>query len=490
MYQKSYISWIPNISNMLMFSLVDPLDYRKDRIVGDIIFSRQPNSNIEDKHHLEPFLISMLVDFRDYRDKDATSKYTRVIFTASPQSSKSTNELKGEFYFLDDSENLGLYKSKEEKECVKRFHESTEEHEWNESIKDLITYYYSNTEKKKFTAISYTLKENGIITFAYKDSSVELDAEKYEVDVNQAYYFIKFIFHKDRFHPKTNEQIVPIIPYNDEKNLDNYVLQMAEGIERNILTRRKENSNNFFELQALQGMISYIKVLLNLINADHSEDIKKVDQISDGISKELKQLHPVSIPTFGDFAQDLKTWIVIIFAIITPYIISSKPTFKSLQEYFLNMALPYYGIGLGFAMLATLFIRFAQTYKTCFILVKIIDFLKFFVGGIKKYSRPSIGQNPLTFFIFPGIINIEMFTRRIELNWKKSVSSVISILLLITFVIGLFLIYKKYTTTPYLINKDVEKSLLKYSQEENKTFDLDMTLKLKLERLSVHPSTK
>lgn len=133
---EKYISWIPNTSGMLLYSLVEAFDYRSDRIVGDVFEIRESNSSVIHKHHKEPFLISMLIDLRDYAGN--SNKYTRVIFTANPIDG---NKLNGSIYFLDHLEKPGLYKDIEESSLIKELSSSVKKEAWDGILSTLINYY-------------------------------------------------------------------------------------------------------------------------------------------------------------------------------------------------------------------------------------------------------------------------------------------------------------------------------------------------------------
>ena len=422
---NKYISWIPNTSGMLLYSLVEPFDYRIDRIVGDVFEIREGNKSVNDKDCSEPFLISMLVDLRDFNEKSKSSKYTRIIFTATPN--EDCSKLNGKIYFLDNLERPGLYKDETEITLIKKLSESHTKDKWDEIVADLIRHYKRQEDPHLvYSILEYTLEETGKIIIEHKEHRHQLEEKLYRVEVEQAYYFIKFIFHKDRFHSQKNEYIVPITKENGSPD-DNF-LNIAKGIIRHIVSRRKENAGNFLVIKSLRGMITYVKVLLNLIGDSEirNKELTRVGFIDKGLENELDQLRPISLPNFKDFLDDFKSWSVIVFAIITPFIITSKHTFSSLEDYTLNMALPYYGYGMLVVIGAIFAIRIIilkKSYKSCFFVRKIGDIVVWTVLGIKKRSKPTIGTKLHTSwyekYFFPFMVDIGMKVKRLDIPYKK-----------------------------------------------------------------------
>ena len=116
----------------------------------------------------------------------------------------------------------------------------------------------------------------------YKEGAVKNDRKKQKVDIEQAYYFLKFTLHKDRFHTQTNEYIVPILrykPYYDEKD---YVSKMIDGIEEYVSVVRKERSGDYQGLQRLLGIITYIETLYGLSGiSEEKKRLERLERVSD-----------------------------------------------------------------------------------------------------------------------------------------------------------------------------------------------------------------
>jgi len=213
---RRYISWVPNVSGQLLFSLVDALDYRNDRIVGDVFECREKRQqeSVLEKDFLDPFLISMLVDLRDVNERKVKSGYTRLVFLAKPNTDGSL--LSGKIGFFDDLKQPMLYKSDRENKIIRTLSQQLSYDDWEQSFENLKRLYQDTKETKAYTVIEFELHQNGRIMLKLSDSLKALNPKQIRADVLQAYFFIKFVFHKDRFHDKANEYI-----YNAPKSLDN-----------------------------------------------------------------------------------------------------------------------------------------------------------------------------------------------------------------------------------------------------------------------------
>lgn len=299
--------------------------------------------------------------------------------------------------------------------------------------------------------------------------------------MEQAYYFIKFIFHKDRFHPKKNEYIVPILKQQDDTD-DKSFLKIAKGIVRHILSKRKESADSYLDLKALKGMIIYVEVLLNMITDEEikKKELARVKLIDKGLTQEVELLRPVLLPNFKDFFDDFKSWSVIVFAIITPFIITSHHQYANLKTYILDMALPYYGYGMLGLIVIIFIVKFLfqqQSYKSCFFTKKIVNIVEWLRLKVKQKSKPNLSENLFYKRVFPRFIDLEMQFLRIKLNLKKIIFILFSTVLTAFLIKGFILLMSNYEKQDLKLQYPKCSQLSAQLDELNGTIDLNNTLK-------------
>ncbi len=461
-----YVSWIPNVSGKLVFSLSDPFSYRYDRIVGDVFEKRFSDEEIKRRSHPQSIVISMLVDLRDYRSPIIESKYTRLIFVAEYKQ----NKLQGKLHFLDDLDNPGLSKSQKEIGFVKALKASESFDQAYKTVDDLVV-FYQNADRRKLTTIEYKLKENGIVYLGYIEGAAKRDKENREIDIKQAYYFLKFIFHRDRFHPQANEEIVPVLPYSPQFDDKQYISKMIDSIGEYLSVVRKEKSGDYQGLQRLLGIATYVETLYTLSDTDERRK-KHLERLEKSIRYECSLLPEIKPPTLFDFLQELKSWSIVIFAIITPLFVSEV---VKLDE---NDFLPYFEIyAFGFALsLSIVYLTRAITansIKACYLSKKGYDLYKAVLLKVKKNSLPSLGKNWFTSKLFPVIVDMEMSFRRTPLKKKRTVGAIVAFIAICIFVASM-LFALRHVTVQY---QHEDKSQNQNPALPHKVYDRNATLK-------------
>lgn len=423
-----HISWISNVSGRLFFHLTNGYNYRKDRIVGDILHYNEKVNG----HRI--FFLSLLVDLRDLKEK-GKSKYTRVVILAKTLTADLGKVLTGNVFFIDDEENIGLYKNEDEVQFTKNAENIIKEDNFDHSLlQDLVLNYIQNEEQKPnlfIEKVEFTLRETGII-FLKKDND-ESSNTIVDPDIKSAFHLLKFTFHKDRFHHISAEEIIRIVPSNTNK--EEVANKLVTGVKRHIAEMRKDEATPV-SLQNLKGVIGYTQTLIRVLNKDqfYTDDSKVsvekelLDQVDKSLDKELES-KPFRPATIYQFIAEIQSIGVLSLAILAPLlIISSKDFTKS--EPFVNLVfIPTYIC--AFLVLILAIFGFNMIYsgsmKATYI-GRILDFSLKKLNDIKQYSNPNISSklNIFSKYLVPGLINIEMFIRRLNKHIKTLLFIVLS----------------------------------------------------------------
>lgn len=412
--------WIPNISS-LAFHLIDPLDYRHDRIVGDIIF-----------HHDLSWL-SILVDLRD-EDHWHNAGYIRIVLVLDKNRDDART---GTLYFFNERVPYSQARVDD------RFVETLEKSQTAEAVANLLQAWKESYKKHKngyFYTIGFHIFSNGIICLRHLQSNAaSLSKEGKETSLQQAYYFLKAVFHKDRFHQPANEKILKLYPgkcaalVSNDKRQKDFFDHITQNILQHIAEVRKHHNLKPHTLQELLGILTYAKSSDRYGHQTYKEKIALLEEV---IEHELKKkpAYPVDI---YQFTHDLKSFITIIFAVLTPGILlhykgPSNPL--PISAYFSDIALPWYGYGIIAGLFVTLLIRYLhdKTFMTSYLFVVL---QKLWIGSLLFLKKRNRRFKKRTFI--SRLVDFEMRIRRLPLETKKRrllpVGIVLMLLLILLF---------------------------------------------------------
>jgi len=338
--------------------------------------------------------------------------------------------------------------------------------------------------EQRVNHIHFKLEETGIVFLTKKDNLKVINSKE-DPDIKSAFYILKFTFHKDRYHSMSAENIIRIISRKEveqciqEQNkikvqpikwsISNKKLPLApyqykdiitinkkfsspsgdeiiaklllEGIKKYIAEKRKLEHNNFV-FYNLKGVISYSKTLVNIFNiklkvSTKNEKIKSnfikdeeiyLNNIEMTLDRELEKLEPLSHPTFYTFISELKSilflpLLFLTFSLAILRLLDMKINNILIFSDMINFFIILIGAGIIVVELKRILNIMQKTYLT-----KKITQLPFFILNIiKKYSQPNLKSkyNPIFIvpkYIFPNIINIEMWFRRTKRSKNKFIN--------------------------------------------------------------------
>ena len=444
-----YTSWISNVSGRLFFHLTDGYNFRYDRIVGDVLhFNKRVG---EDR----VVFISILADLRDLEVKDE-AKYTRIVmFGRTHCDDTALKFFKGDVYLIDDINNNGLNKDLIEKTFLYEIRKLMAKHkklvkdDIEEKIlefeKELYSSFETTTTKllydfdqdttKTIKRIEFKIKDTGI-TFLKKVDEHKVISKIRDSDISMAFYFLKFTFHKDRYHHHSEENIVKIIPLTNlkkEKRGENISRNLLIGIKRYIAENRKLREDLVSD--KLKGIISYTKAFLgisykeNWISPeDYKAEINFMSTLEGSIDRALDK-KPSRPGTIYQLVSELQSISVMLLAVVAPYlIISSRGNENFIYEIFISTYL--YAFLSVLVLVEVIRLIYTRSISSSYIFSPIYKSYVAILIFLKKHSNPNIYSKFNPKYYISWIINIEMYFRRRPF-WLKITYAVLAVMMYI-----------------------------------------------------------
>ncbi len=428
----NYISWISNASGMLQFELSTLEGYRNDRIVGDCWHI---NEAIDSKRVI---FVTLLADLRDRFEKDS-SIYTRIfLYAKEEEDSQNSSYLAGNFWLIDDVSYPALYKDRAEQKFISKIIKKSKNS--LENIKPILENYLSNLAPRYIKReVKFKIYQNGYILLGSDENS--------EADIKSAYFFIKFLFHKDRFHSRNAENIVPLIKIENSLNFGKIATKIYKSMIAYVAQQRKIDSTPI-SLSWLDGVLLYTKSFLliskeYLGEQDYEHKSDGLSILSDAITEELKR-KPYRASTIYQFFEDFRLFAFIVTLVLAIY--KFFPQYKIEDDKLIHLlpSTPTVTIVviLIFSFLATGIVQvlYNGTIRQSYFSI----FQKLWSKGlsfISKHSKPNSTRRLNIFqkYFIPYIVNFEMFIRR-NIRWK------FKMFIFITFILSIigFVIYYDY----------------------------------------------
>jgi hypothetical protein len=385
-------------------------------------------------------------------------------------------KMKGEIFLVEFKKDLGVYKSEEERQFLKKLFKK-ESPRWSaQEIED----FYRNKDRYRLRKIEFVLYDTGLLL---------LGSQEDDTDIKTAYFVIKFLFHRDRFHKRSAENIVPILRLDDD----------TDSVDKDALTRnvwrhmvkyvseQRKNSQSPVILSELMGVLGYIESFITIM--EHKGFCKKetAQELKDymaNLAQSLKielEKKPPRNPTLYQFLEDFRLVAfvtVLIMAVFKFYEFlkinktKENPSQSILAEtanYLPDTALGFLTFIFVVTFLLTLLFQLLHnkslrgTYIENLFIRRWADAVHF----VKKHSKPNsapwyrISQK----YLFPALIKAEMFFRR-NLKWIYKAL----ILALITAVFFFGTLYLVTTYSPSITDdSDPKSDPLSIAADENDT---------------------
>lgn len=404
-----YRSWISTLSGHLFFHLSEPWNYRLDRIVGDVVHF---NEKIGDERYIG---ISLLADLRDFNNNKDNIPYTRIFFFGKtfPSSTDDGKNFQGTISFFSDNRSGKIF-TEDEKNLVKELNDfknrlaKLKKHQITSQSTELITTFNSLESKTlgyKNTGtytrkIKFSIDSTGLIELGNIDDTKDATFTSNITEFQQAYYFIKFIFHNHTHHLKSQEDIIRLSKISDKITDRQFALSLISDIKKYSVELR--NSRN--GLRNIEGLLAYAKSLLLILEHKgflDKETVVREEKYFNNLTQSLNitmQQNNIKIKETStrNIIEDISKIFVILMTLIAPYaIIKSKDIMtmpcKSLDNFLLNDILPLYIYGFFFSFfMIVIFFDWLPNRENSWGYKKIVNVKKMFWTLMKKNHIPTI----------------------------------------------------------------------------------------------------
>lgn len=349
--EKKYIGWVPCLNGQLVFDLIECGLKKEDHQWIEVIYYGKGT----DGEQTEYILAHSVVDWKDFGEKELTGVWSVVLL--SKRKLKERNH-EGTVYFMpkerhsedwDKAEELMRNINLEYKTALK-----------DETSPDLIKHFDQLQQKidnaSKAESVCYKaafkLEENGIVNLNYcnknkNKNSDDLDAK---IITRQAYYYIKYTWHRHQHHDSRAETLTTCHEIPVESQNEEIAERLIGDLKRNLVRfKRGIDHSSHREVLKATGILSYTKSLVEIMKSkkfispdsydkemNHLKYFQEsLEAISSGIEKDIS-MHNSAV-------NDARAVILFIFAILTPALVVNRQAIENVfAKKTSNIDLPYY----------------------------------------------------------------------------------------------------------------------------------------------------
>lgn len=319
-----YVGWVPCLNGQLVFDLVEcGLQYDEDKSVSIVHHELDNCGNIS-----EYVFLHSIVNWKDFGGESVHGLWSVILFS---KLNKLKNNHTGAVYFvLNDNKNkkIDIFL-----ENIKETRYELMSNENYQGFSDKICNLIQNLDD--IPNVDFILDGDGIVWLKATDNKI------YDADIisRQAYYYIKYSWHKHRHHDSRSETLTTAYKF-DEHN-DNYRIYIANefigNLKRNLVFLKRDIDNNSYKnITKIKGIICYTKSVIEIMRARkfidddlYNKELKhleyfegSLDIISSGIDKDIA-IYNVAI-------NNIRAIILFVFAvIISPALIVNRDAIKN-----------------------------------------------------------------------------------------------------------------------------------------------------------------
>lgn len=373
--RKKYVGWVPCLNGQLVFDLIE-CGLNDDSSKVEIVHHAIDDDNKTNEY----ILLHSTVDWKDFDDsKEELSGLWSVIVLSNR--SLDNNKHKGSIYFMPKKR--GAVEEWDETikmACDINYQLNTQE---EIDILQLFSIFKKNIDEKilvnsKCYSAIFELDQDGIV---WVDPLSE-DEREGRIIARQAYYYIKYSWHKHQHHDSRAETLTTVHEASRAETIHDLSNTEKERIADRTISDLKKNlvkfkrqidSTSHKEVLKAKGIVSYTKALVEIMRSRHyiDDDFYKreinhlgyfqesLDIISVGIEKDMA--------LYGQAVNEARALILFIFSMVTPALIANKLTasssLSSTPDYIQWIA-NLYSSGVNFTTFIVLVIAFIFFYIT------------------------------------------------------------------------------------------------------------------------------
>ncbi len=315
--EHSYVGWVPCLSGQLVFELVE-CGLKNGSSINIV-----HHANNKDEKLTEYILLHSTVNWKDFGDKNYLKGVWSVVLLS--KRTVDDNQHQGSVFFVLDDNKY------EKKSWIKA----------TGKLKELN--YQLNTKQdtdvpSEFIAIETGIKNSGCLSANFKlehDGIVWLKPSPSHHDsiiiARQAYYYIKYAWHKHQHHDNRAETLTTAHKAEVESLNNSIANSLINDLKINLVRFKREIClTSHSDLLKAKGIISYAKALVEILKNRQVID-------NDFYNREINHLHyfqeslDVSYASIdkdmllhSQAVNDARAIILFIFSIITPALIINK----------------------------------------------------------------------------------------------------------------------------------------------------------------------
>lgn len=325
----THIGWVPTIAGRLFFKRLDcSLAYKKKKLC--ISHIHKSDEGVRTK----TALVHAKVDWQDFKVKGNNKKHLGLFQVSLFTSYKpSQPEIEGVVYIASHDAWKSTYKdiySKIKEIEIEKEKETPSD--LKTKIDELQALHHINRHPKLYE-VRFLLDRYGFVKLAYCSRDEEYkDIHKLTV-LRQAYYFIKYSWHKHKHHDNTAECLTTIHPLKETRSETGHLLL---NDLKDSMVRLKQDYRPYRKQTMIhaQGIASYAKSLAQSLhsckyftNEELEQEKVFLNNMSESINvldskSEREKSHTVSI------SNSYKSLILFILAFVAPMIIILRDDIK------------------------------------------------------------------------------------------------------------------------------------------------------------------
>ncbi|MCF6282218.1 MAG: hypothetical protein L3J28_08405 [Candidatus Polarisedimenticolaceae bacterium] len=248
----SHIGWVPCISGSLRFELTTCV-LGTGSIKCDLNYLEKNPTNQE---YSRQVLISSVVDWKDEGPEEKDGIYRVLLHSSFPADSKCIN---GMIYIIPES--LAEHSWSDIDTHIKGINQLAEDKEDILEAVSSLTKALANYKHKRLYKIQFCLNESGF-SFLKFDTDTQHTNKTKDTAIRQAYYYIKYSWHKHRHHNDTAESLTTTHRIRDDGTIDGSLL-ITDLKKSLVILKRDFHPSDYKSLYHAKGMAAYAKSLIS-----------------------------------------------------------------------------------------------------------------------------------------------------------------------------------------------------------------------------------
>lgn len=319
-----YIGWVPCISGKLYFNLSE-CDVINEK---GYINENRVRTDLVSKHTERHIVVASEVDWEDVKTNTSEGLWNVLLLANSPL---NAIELTGTIYLMPrqveilDKNFIGYIKN-----VPSQLNDGAD---ICEIQKDLMTLLDAPVKERQAFKAEFLLKDNGIV---YLKSDNCKSEDEYKLLCRQSYYYVKYTFHKDKHHSRSES----LTTVHKVTNLSGMGSILVNDIKKSLVVlKRSIYHADYKNLFAAKGILSYTKSLLMsckvealISDADYVIEKSYIDNMSESLEIMGRKFES-ELSARASYDTNVRSLGLFILAALAPFTLIYKETIvKSISK--------------------------------------------------------------------------------------------------------------------------------------------------------------